>query len=62
MQAIAAEVNRSQEAKTENRLQAVEAVNAPAEFMGGRAMIGRKKCVAAADLSNLSLSMQHLAA
>ena len=46
----------------DGRILAVEAVNAPTEFMGGRAMIGRRKCVAPADLSNLSLSMQHLAA
>ena len=46
----------------DERVLAVEAVNAPAEFMGGRAMIGRRKCVAAADLRNLSLSMQQLVA
>jgi 3-phenylpropionate/trans-cinnamate dioxygenase ferredoxin reductase subunit len=46
----------------DGRVLAVEAVNAPAEFMGGRAMILRRKCVAAGDLGNLSLSMQQLAA
>jgi 3-phenylpropionate/trans-cinnamate dioxygenase ferredoxin reductase subunit len=43
-------------------LQAVEAVNAPAEFMAGRAMIARRKKVVAARLRDVSVSMQELAA
>lgn len=43
-------------------LQAVEAVNSPAEFMGGRAMIGRRKKAVAARLRDVSVSMQELAA
>ena len=42
-------------------LQAVEAVNAPAEFMGGKAMIGRRKKVVADRLRDVSISMQELA-
>jgi 3-phenylpropionate/trans-cinnamate dioxygenase ferredoxin reductase subunit len=43
-------------------LQAVEAVNAPTEFMGGKAMIGRRKKVVADRLRDVSISMQQLAA
>jgi 3-phenylpropionate/trans-cinnamate dioxygenase ferredoxin reductase subunit len=43
-------------------LQAVEAVNAPAEFMGGKAMISRRKKIVADRLRDVSVSMQELAA
>jgi 3-phenylpropionate/trans-cinnamate dioxygenase ferredoxin reductase subunit len=43
-------------------VQAVEAVNAPAEFMAGRIMIARRKQVVAARLADVSCSMQELAA
>jgi 3-phenylpropionate/trans-cinnamate dioxygenase ferredoxin reductase subunit len=43
-------------------VQAVEAVNAPAEFMAGRMMIGRRKRVAAARLRDASCSLRELAA
>ena len=42
-------------------VQAVEAVNAPAEFMAGRMMVARKKQTVAARLSDLSCSMRELA-
>jgi 3-phenylpropionate/trans-cinnamate dioxygenase ferredoxin reductase component len=42
-------------------VQAVEAVNAPAEFMAGRVMIGRRKHTVAAMLRDVSCSMQELA-
>ena len=41
-------------------VQAVEAVNAPAEFMAGRTMIARRKQVAAARLRDVSCSMREL--
>jgi 3-phenylpropionate/trans-cinnamate dioxygenase ferredoxin reductase subunit len=43
-------------------IQAVEAVNAPAEFMAGRIMIARRRCTTAAMLRDMSRSMQELAA
>ena len=43
-------------------VQAVEAVNAPAEFMAGRMMIARRKRVAAAMLRDTSRSLRELAA
>jgi len=43
-------------------IQAVEAVNAPAEFMAGRNMIARRKRTTAALLRDMSRSMQELAA
>ncbi len=43
-------------------IQAVEAVNAPAEFMAGRLMIARRKRTTAASLRDMSRSMQELAA
>jgi 3-phenylpropionate/trans-cinnamate dioxygenase ferredoxin reductase subunit len=43
-------------------IQAVEAVNAPAEFMAGRIMIGRRKRTMAALLRDMSRSMQEIAA
>ncbi len=42
-------------------LQAVEAVNAPTEFMAGKSMIGRRKKVTAHRLRDVSVSMQELA-
>jgi 3-phenylpropionate/trans-cinnamate dioxygenase ferredoxin reductase subunit len=42
-------------------LQAVEAVNAPTEFMAGKSMIGRRKKVVADRLRDVSVSMQELA-
>ncbi|MGC1410868.1 MAG: FAD-dependent oxidoreductase [Acetobacteraceae bacterium] len=43
-------------------VQAVEAVNAPAEFMAGRMMIARRKQVVAARLRDVSCSIRDLAA
>jgi 3-phenylpropionate/trans-cinnamate dioxygenase ferredoxin reductase subunit len=42
-------------------LQAVEAVNAPAEFMAGRLMISRRKRLMAAQLRDVSCSLKELA-
>jgi 3-phenylpropionate/trans-cinnamate dioxygenase ferredoxin reductase component len=42
-------------------LQAVEAVNAPMEFMAGKAMIGRRNKLMADRLRDVSVSMQELA-
>jgi len=42
-------------------VQAVEAVNAPAEFMGGRMMIARRKRVVASRLADVSCSIRELA-
>jgi 3-phenylpropionate/trans-cinnamate dioxygenase ferredoxin reductase subunit len=44
------------------RLQAVEAVNAPAEFMAGRQLIGQRRCVSPARLADMSVSMKEVAA
>jgi 3-phenylpropionate/trans-cinnamate dioxygenase ferredoxin reductase component len=41
-------------------IQAVEAVNAPAEFMAGRLMIARRKRTTAAKLRDMSLSMHEV--
>ena len=41
-------------------VQAVEAVNAPTDFMAGRLMIARRKPVSAASLSDLSCSLRQL--
>jgi 3-phenylpropionate/trans-cinnamate dioxygenase ferredoxin reductase subunit len=41
-------------------IQAVEAVNAPAEFIAGRIMIARRKRTTAAKLRDMSLSMQEV--
>ena len=46
----------------EGLVQAVEAVNAPAEFMAGRQLIARRRTVAAAQLRDLSFNMKDLAA
>ncbi len=45
-----------------DRIQAVEAVNAPAEFMAGRLMIGQGKAVDPARLADPSVSMKEVAA
>ena len=45
-----------------DRLLAVEAVNAPAEFMGGRLLIGNGKAVDLAKLADVSVSMKEVAA
>lgn len=45
----------------EGRVQAVEAVNAPAEFMAGRIMIARRTRTVAARLRDVSCSMRELA-
>lgn len=42
-------------------VQAVEAVNAPAEFMAGRMMIARRRRVVAAKLADVSCSIRELA-
>jgi 3-phenylpropionate/trans-cinnamate dioxygenase ferredoxin reductase subunit len=41
---------------------AVEAINSPAEFMGGRLLIGRRAKVDPARLADLSISMKEVAA
>ncbi len=43
-----------------DRILAVEAVNAPAEFMGGRLLIGNGKAVDRARLADLSVSMKEV--
>jgi 3-phenylpropionate/trans-cinnamate dioxygenase ferredoxin reductase subunit len=43
-------------------VQAVEAVNAATEFMGGRRIIARRKRLARASIEDMSISMQQLAA
>jgi 3-phenylpropionate/trans-cinnamate dioxygenase ferredoxin reductase subunit len=43
-------------------IQAVEAVNAPAEFMGGKMLIGQKRPVNLARLADVSVSMKEVAA
>jgi 3-phenylpropionate/trans-cinnamate dioxygenase ferredoxin reductase component len=42
-------------------VQAVEAVNAPPEFMGGRRIIARRKRLTRARIEDMSISMQELA-
>ena len=42
-------------------VQAVEAVNAPADFMGGRMMIARRKRVVASRLADVACSIRELA-
>ncbi|HXT82056.1 MAG TPA: FAD-dependent oxidoreductase [Acetobacteraceae bacterium] len=46
----------------EGTVQAVEAVNASTEFMGGRRIIARRKQLARAKIEDMSVSMQELAA
>ena len=43
-------------------VQAVEAVNASTEFMGGRRIIARRKRLTRARIEDMSVSMQELAA
>jgi len=43
-------------------LQAVEAINAPAEFMGGRLLIGSQKAVSREKLADPAISMKEVAA
>ena len=45
-----------------DRVLAVEAVNAPAEFMGGRLLIGQGRAVDRARLVDLTVSMKEVAA
>ncbi len=47
--------------REDGTVQAVEAVNAPAEFMAGRMMIARRKQVVAARLADVSCSIRELA-
>jgi len=43
-------------------IQAVEAVNAPAEFMGGRQLIAQRRPISRARLADMSISMKEVAA
>ncbi len=43
------------------RVQCVEAVNSPAEFMGGRQLIGSRKPVALERLRDMSVPMKAMA-
>jgi 3-phenylpropionate/trans-cinnamate dioxygenase ferredoxin reductase subunit len=43
-------------------IQAVEAVNAPAEFMGGRLLIGQRRPIDRARLADVGISMKEVAA
>jgi 3-phenylpropionate/trans-cinnamate dioxygenase ferredoxin reductase subunit len=45
-----------------DKLQAVEAVNAPAEFMAGRQLIAQRRSVSPARLADMSISMKEVAA
>ncbi|HEY3797169.1 MAG TPA: FAD-dependent oxidoreductase [Caulobacteraceae bacterium] len=45
-----------------DRIQAVESVNAPAEFMGGKLLIGSRKPVDLAKLADTTVSMKEVAA
>jgi 3-phenylpropionate/trans-cinnamate dioxygenase ferredoxin reductase subunit len=45
-----------------DKLQAVEAVNAPAEFMAGRQLIAQRRSVSRARLADTSVSMKEVAA
>jgi 3-phenylpropionate/trans-cinnamate dioxygenase ferredoxin reductase component len=45
----------------ENRVQAVEAVNAAPEFMAGRQLVGNRKPVAPEKLTDMSVSMKEVA-
>jgi 3-phenylpropionate/trans-cinnamate dioxygenase ferredoxin reductase subunit len=45
----------------DNQVQAVEAVNAPPEFMAGRQLIGSRKSVAPDKLRDMSVSMKEVA-
>ena len=46
----------------DNRVQAVEAVNAPPDFMAGRQLVGNRKPVAPEKLRDMSVSMKEVAA
>ena len=46
----------------EGTVQAVEAVNAATEFMGGRRIIAKRKRLSRADIADMSITMQKLAA
>jgi 3-phenylpropionate/trans-cinnamate dioxygenase ferredoxin reductase subunit len=46
----------------DHRLQAVEAINAAPEFMGGRQLIGSRKAVAPDKLRDITVSMKDVAA
>jgi len=41
---------------------ASEAVNAPAEFMGGRQLIGQRRPISRARLADMTVSMKEVAA
>ena len=43
-------------------IQAVEAVNAPAEFMGGKLLIGQRRPIDRARLADVAVSMKEVAA
>jgi len=43
-------------------IQAVEAVNAPAEFMAGRQLIGQRRPISRARLADTAISMKEVAA
>jgi 3-phenylpropionate/trans-cinnamate dioxygenase ferredoxin reductase subunit len=43
-------------------IQAVEAVNCPAEFMGGRLLIGQRRPVVLEKLADPAVSMKEVAA
>jgi 3-phenylpropionate/trans-cinnamate dioxygenase ferredoxin reductase subunit len=45
-----------------DRIQAVEAVNAPAEFMAGRQLIARRAAVSRSRLADTAISMKEVAA
>jgi 3-phenylpropionate/trans-cinnamate dioxygenase ferredoxin reductase subunit len=45
-----------------DKIQAVEAVNAPAEFMAGRQLIAQRRCVSPARLADTTISMKEVAA
>ena len=47
--------------KEDGTVQAVEAVNAATEFMGGRRIVQRRKQLTAARIADLSVTMQELA-
>ena len=46
----------------DGRLQAVEAINAPPEFMAGRQLIASRKPAAPERLRHMSISMKEVAA
>jgi len=48
--------------REDDTVQAVEAVNAPAEFVAGRMMVARRKQAVAARLADMSCPIRELAA